>query len=111
MADINLKLRIKSKGKKATKKPRGRKRNAKQKFLAKPENIVLKAHNPGAGNPIIGHQTPLVTEKPNIEQANRVNLLNQQVETQTKELKDNENKVTNLIEKVKYNQAKEINKL
>ncbi len=46
MADINFKLKIKTKSKKISKKPRGKKRNTKQKIISKPENITLKAHNP-----------------------------------------------------------------
>jgi hypothetical protein len=115
MADINLKLRIKTKAKKQAKRQPKKKRTqkgiqrsgvtgshpVKDKFIIKPENIVLKSHNPGLGNPIIGHQTPLVIERPNLEQANRVNLINELVQNQTKNLQDNEVKVTSLIDDVK----------
>jgi hypothetical protein len=59
------------------------------------EKIHLKAHNPGSGIPF--SHTPLIIEKPNIEQANKVTLLNQQLETQTKKLIDNDNKVGQLL--------------
>ena len=55
----------------------------------------MKAHNPGSGIPF--SHTPLIIEKPNIEQANKVTLLNQQLETQTKKLIDNDNKVGQLL--------------
>lgn len=109
MTDINLKLRIKTKAKNG-KKPR-KKRNIKQRFRSKPENIILKAHNPGAFNPIIAHQTPLVIEKPNIEQSNKLNLLNQEVENQTKNLVESKNKVGNLLNNLKREAATKISQL
>jgi hypothetical protein len=114
MADINFKLRIKTKAKKQAKRQPKKKRTKKEgglkdKFIIKPENILLKAHNPGLGNPInpnIAHQTPLVIERPNLEQANRVNLINELVQNQTKTLQDNEVKVTSLIDDVKKEEKK-----
>jgi hypothetical protein len=116
MADINFKLRIKTKAKKQAKRQPKKKRTKKEgglkdNFIMKPENIVLKAHNPGLGNPIIGHQTPLVIERPNLEQANRVNLINELVQNQTKNLQDNEVKVTSLIDDVKKEEKKINDKL
>ena len=71
----------------------GKARDKKQQYT---EKIHLKAHNPGLGIPF-SHNTPLVIEKPNLEQANKVTLLNQQLETQTKKLIDNDNKVGQLF--------------
>jgi hypothetical protein len=70
----------------------------------------LKAHNPGLGIPF-SHNTPLIIEKPNIEQANKVTLLNQQVETQTKKLIDNDNRVGNLLSDLKKENDVKITKI
>jgi hypothetical protein len=91
--NIDVDLPKEKKGKSKRRK-RVNTRNGKARGQA--ERIHLKAHNPGLGIPF-SHNTPLIIEKPNIEQANKVTLLNQQLETQTKKLIDNDNKVGNLF--------------
>jgi hypothetical protein len=76
-----------------------RKKQTKGKTKGKPENIALKAHNPGIGNPInIAHNTPLVVEKPNIEQANKVNSLKEDIYNQNKTLQEDRATIGKLID-------------
>lgn len=92
---LNIDLKTKPKGK-SNKKKRVNKR--KKQTKGKPENIALKAHNPEQGIPFnIAHNTPLVIEKPNIEQANKVSSLTEKVDNQNKQLQEDKAKVGTLI--------------
>jgi hypothetical protein len=111
MGKLKLNLDVdlpKDKKGKSKRRKRVNKRNGKARGQA--ERIHLKAHNPGLGIPF-SHNTPLIIEKPNIEQANKVTLLNQQVETQTKKLIDNDNKVGNLLSDLKKENDVKITKI